>query len=211
MNKTDNKQKQKKSKNSKKNKTLSTNEFVNVSDVRGSFLYTKDNMLLQFLKVQPISTALMTDQEKRLLTLQMTREISPINIPFKILFLTRPTDVRQLVEYYDNIKASTIDTKKRDNITKTIRYFSSMALGGGVLERQTFIALWRQEGKQTEDDLYAKTLEFRNALIQSGVTCSICDETDIINMLGLFYNPCFTANTIVDVTNKYTFMEGGKL
>lgn len=210
MRKTDKDKKQSKPPKAKKSKSVSTNEFVNVSDVRGSFLYTKDNMLIQFLKVLPISTALMTDQEKKILTLQMTREISPINIPFKILFLTRPTDVRQLVEYYEGIKTSTIDTKKRDNITKTIRYFSSMALGGGVLERQTFIALWKQEVKQTEDDLYAKTVEFRNALIQSGVTCSICDETDIINMLGLFYNPCFTTNTIMDVTNKYTFMEGGK-
>lgn len=189
-------------------KEQSTNEYVNLADVRGCSLFTKDNMIWQFLKVMPISTALMNEDEKEQITFKMTREISPTNVPFKIIFLTRPTDVRQLVEYYEGIKANTVDTKKRENLNKTIRFFSKMVTASSVLERQTFIALWTTEKKQSEADLYAKLVEFRNALLNTGVSCSICDETDIINMLGLFYNPVFSVNTVVDTTNKYTFMEG---
>lgn len=179
-------------------------------DVRGDFLYTKDGNIWQFIKVMPISTALMTETEKEQITMRMTREISPTNVPFKILFLSRPTDVRQLVEYYEGIKANTVNTKKRTNLTKTIQYFSQMVTTGSVIERQTFIALWTSKEIKTEEDLYSKTIEFRNALAGAGVNCNICDDTDIINMLGLFYNPVFTVNTVVDTTNKYTFMEGAK-
>ncbi len=192
----------------KKAKTVTANEFINLANVRGQFLYTKDNMIWQFIKVQPISTALMNEKEKELLTLKMTREVSPTKVPFKILFFSRPTDVRQIIEYYENIKASTDDTKKRDCLSKTIKYFSKLSTGNGVLERQTFIALWTQNEKQKEDDLMQKTIEFRNSLSASGVHCSIADEKELIAMLGLFYNPSFSSHTCVDVTNKYTFLEG---
>lgn len=188
-------------------KELSTNQYINLADVRGNALYTKDNMMWQFLKVQPISTALLTDDEKKRLTLIMTRELSPLRIPFKILFLTRPTDVRQIIEYYEAIKSSTSDTKKRDNLTKTIRYFSGLATGGGVLERQTYIAIWANTERQKEE-LPTKLTDFKNALLTSGVTCSICDETDIINMVGLFYNPVFSLSTIVDRTPRMTQFTG---
>lgn len=189
-------------------KDISTSEYLNLVDIRGDFLYTTDNKIFQFIKVLPISTALMTETEKSQLTKKMTRELSPTKVPFKILFLTRPTDVRQIVDYYENIKSTTTDQRKRENLTKTIRYFSQMALSGGVLERQTFIALWTQNEKQTEDDLIIKTLDFRNALIATGVTATICDETDIVNMLGLYYNPTFSVNTAVDTTPRYSFLEG---
>lgn len=189
-------------------KDISTSEYLNLVDIRGDFLYTTDNKIFQFIKVLPISTALMTETEKSQLTKKMTRELSPTKVPFKILFLTRPTDVRQIVDYYENIKSTTTDQRKRENLTKTIRYFSQMALSGGVLERQTFIALWTQNEKQTEDDLIIKTLDFRNALISTGVTATICDETDIVNMLGLYYNPTFSVNTAVDTTPRYSFLEG---
>lgn len=191
----------------KKSTNMSSNEYINLMDIKRQFLYTKDNKIWQFIKVQPISTALMNNNEKERLTLKMTREISPTKVPFKILFFSRPTDVRQIVEYYENIKASTTDTLKRESISKTIKFFSKMSTASDVLERQTYIGLWTQDEKQKEDDLLAKTLEFKNALTTSGITCNICDETEIVNMVGLFYNPAFSHNTSVDMTNKFTFME----
>lgn len=202
--------KPKKPKEKSNKKQLTTNEYVNVADVRGPYLYTKDGLIWQYLKVQPISTALMNDDEKADLTMRMTRDLSPLKVPFKILFLTRPTDVRRIIEYYENIKTNTVNPKRRENLTKTIRYFSGLSTGNGVLERQTFIALWSKP-KQKEDDIAAKTLEFRNALLNCGVSCSICDETDILNMLGLFYNPVFTLGTEIDTTPRITIMEGVNL
>lgn len=201
------KQKVKKQKNKKKNKKIvSTNEYVNLADVRGPFLYTKDNYIWQFIKVLPISTALMTQEEKKQLTMKMTRELSPIKMPFKILFLSRPTDVRRIVDFYEGIKQTTVNQRRRENITKTINYFDSLATSGGVLERQTYIAIWHKG--IDEELIMTKTTEFKNALSTTGVTCNICDETDIKNMLGLFYNPSFDIKSKIDATPKYTFMEG---
>ncbi len=184
-----------------------TNEYINLADVRGSFLYTKDNYMFQFLKVQPISTALMTDDEKQRLVERMTAEISPICVPFKITFLSRPTDVKVIIDYYERVKSMTTNSKKRDNLTKMIKYFDKMSTSESVLERQTFISIWMNKKDFADDDLFSKTNEFKNALNNTGVTASICTETEIINMLSLFYNPIYSPNTIFDVTPNCTFME----
>lgn len=192
----------------KKKTEISVNEYINLKDVRGSILYSKDNYIFSFIRVQPISTALMTEDEKKFLTLSMAKELSPLQIPFKILFLSRPTDVKQIIDYYEGIKATTSNTKKRDNITKTMRFFSSMANSGGVLERQTYISIWMNLSEKTEEDLNSKAIEFAMALEKTGVPAEICREQEIIGMLGLFYNPLYQSGVIYDTTPNFTFMEG---
>ena len=55
--------KHKKSKNKDKEELaqITANEFVNVKDIRGNFLYTRDNLALAYLKIYPISTELFSN------------------------------------------------------------------------------------------------------------------------------------------------------
>ena len=55
---------------------MTANEFVNVKDIRGSFLYTRDGMALAYLKIFPISTELFSKNEKRLIAKQLTVSLS---------------------------------------------------------------------------------------------------------------------------------------
>ena len=57
--------KHKKSKNKDKEELaqITANEFVNVKDIRGNFLYTRDNLALAYLKIYPISTELFSKNE----------------------------------------------------------------------------------------------------------------------------------------------------
>lgn len=189
----------------KSGKSISAGEHINLADIRGNSLYTKDNYIYQFLKVMPIPTALMTADEKAHLTLAMARELSPIGVPFKILFLSRPTDIKQIIEYYEGIFAMTVNTKKRDNLKKTMNYLSKMATTGGVLERQTYISLWSEAAKQSEEELYSKTVDFKNALNNVGISAFICNETEIINMAALFYRPVFS-QVDIGTTPNFTFL-----
>ena len=70
--------KHKKSKNKDKEELaqITANEFVNVKDIRGNFLYTRDNLALAYLKIYPISTELFSKNEKRLIAKQLTVSLS---------------------------------------------------------------------------------------------------------------------------------------
>lgn len=190
-----------------KDKEISTSDYINLADIKGSFLYTKDNFIYQFLKVMPISTVLMTTDEKAQLTQSMARELSPIGVSFKILFLSRPTDISKIIDYYEGVRSFTDSTKKRDNLKKTMNYLSRAATSGGVLERQTFIGLWVDKNLQSEEELHTKANEFKHALNNTGVIASICSETEIANMMNLFYNPVFSSINYSPTPN-YTFMGG---
>lgn len=187
---------------SKKQKSAaeSVQEYITLADVRGNILYSKSGGVTQFIKISPISTALMTETEKEQLTLRMTRGLSPIKFPFKILFLTRPTDVRQIIEFYEGIKSTTQDSIKREALTKTVRHLSQLANGGGILERQTFLSVQVLPSARAVEELTARGFEMQSALAASGVTCHICDETEIINMLGLFFSPAFSFSREISKT-----------
>ena len=73
------KRKKAKSRDKEELAQMTANEFVNVKDIRGSFLYTRDGMALAYLKIFPISTELFSKNEKRLIAKQLT--LHSINRP----------------------------------------------------------------------------------------------------------------------------------
>ena len=62
------KRKKAKSRDKEELAQMTANEFVNVKDIRGSFLYTRDGMALAYLKIFPISTELFSKNEKAFMT-----------------------------------------------------------------------------------------------------------------------------------------------
>ena len=76
---------------------MTANEFVNVKDIRGSFLYTRDGMALAYLKIFPISTELFSKNEKRLIAKQLTVSLSSGQYPFQLLAVSRPVDISPLM------------------------------------------------------------------------------------------------------------------
>ena len=86
--------KHKKSKNKEKEELaqITANEFVNVKDIRGNFLYTRDNLALAYLKIYPISTELFSKNEKRLIAKQLTVSLSSAQYPFQLLAVSRPDE-----------------------------------------------------------------------------------------------------------------------
>ena len=46
-----------------KEKTQSLNEFLNIKNIKGNFLYTLDEQVILFIKVNPINIELLTDKE----------------------------------------------------------------------------------------------------------------------------------------------------
>ncbi|MEG2812974.1 MAG: hypothetical protein RSA79_00080 [Oscillospiraceae bacterium] len=189
----------------KKNKLQDINEYINIADVKNDMLFTKNGYAFKYLQVKPISTALMTQLEKRLLVDKMTMELSAVCIPFKILFISRPTDVTQLILYYTDILQNTVSQKKKEAIKKTIHNLSRMSTDGGVLERQTYICVWNK--RENISQLVEKTNDLKIALTTSGVACNDCLDSDIINMLLLFFNPTFDKQPSVDITPHLTFLE----
>ena len=58
--------KKKKKLTQEEQKLETANEFLNVKDIQGNFLYTKDNKIFAYLQIQSISLDLLSEREKKI-------------------------------------------------------------------------------------------------------------------------------------------------
>lgn len=90
------------------------NEFVNVRDIRDRYLYTRDNKVMMYIKINPIAIDLLSEREKKILTKQLTAELSAEQKPFKFLAVSRPVDISPLISEYSQLMAGTSNQKQKE-------------------------------------------------------------------------------------------------
>ena len=90
---------------------VAANEFVNVKDVRGKFLYTRDGLVLAYLKILPISIDLFSKNEKKQIVRQLTANMSSVQYPFQLLAVSRPVDISPLLS--EPVSYTHLDVYKR--------------------------------------------------------------------------------------------------
>ena len=116
-------------------------EFINVRDVKDKYLYTKDGMVLTFLRVHSISIDLYSKSEKHSLIRQLTAELSDIQYPFKFMAVSRPVDISPLIADMQSMLKDAGD-KQKELLRQEILQMSGYALSGEIVERQFYISLW---------------------------------------------------------------------
>ncbi|WP_010249509.1 hypothetical protein [Acetivibrio cellulolyticus] len=166
------------------------NEFVNVKDIKDKFLYTRDNMVLCFLKINPISIDLFSKSEKNLIIKQLTVDISGIQHPFKFIAVSRPVDISPLITELSEL-LTTSDLKQKELLKQEILEMSTFALSGEVVERQFYIVLWEKDDEGAQKDLLVRAKDLSNNFIDNGIGCDILEQQDIVRLCNLINNPAY--------------------
>ena len=197
--------KHKKSKNKDKEELaqITANEFVNVKDIRGNFLYTRDNLALAYLKIYPISTELFSKNEKRLIAKQLTVSLSSAQYPFQLLAVSRPVDISPLLSELSATLTSSSDVKQKELLKQEIVEMGAFALSGEVVERQFYIKIWDRVSDGVErvvrdhdNELFVRDLLQKLKLLggyfsDSGIQTEILQQQDIVRLCNLVNNPAY--------------------
>lgn len=192
-----------------KNKESSCTDLINIADIKGNFLYTKDNKIFSYLLLQPIPVALMTETEKIAFTQSLKRELSPIELPFKLFLISRATDVRRNIEYLESVKGNETDSIKRELLTDNIKFLASMSSNAGVLERQAFFCIWiTRTDIHDESYLLDKMHEYSKAFTACKVQNTLLSEKEIIRVCHMTLNPLDTSVVIQTGSSMPIFDEG---
>lgn len=166
-------------------------EFINVRDVKDRYLYTKDGMVLIFLRVHSISIDLYSKSEKHSLIRQLTAELSDIRYPFKFMAVSRPVDISPLIVDMQSMLKDAGD-KQKELLRQEILQMSGYALSGEIVERQFYISLWENYEDGVEKDLFKRAVLLAEKFSGSGVGCDVLTEKEIIRLLNLVNNPSYT-------------------
>lgn len=166
-------------------------EFINVRDVKDKYLYTKDGMVLTFLRVHSISIDLYSKSEKHSLIRQLTTELSDIQYPFKFMAVSRPVDISPLIADMQSMLKDAGD-KQKELLRQEILQMSGYALSGEIVERQFYISLWEKFEDGVEKDLFKRASLLAEKFSGNGIGCDVLMEKEIIRLLNLVNNPSYT-------------------
>lgn len=184
------------------------NEFVNVKDIKGKYLYTRDQLVLCYLKINPISIDLFSKSEKQQLVKQLTANMSGIQHPFKFLAVSRPVDITPLISELSAALA-TSDPKQKELLRQEILEMTTFALSGEVVERQFYIVLWEKADEGAEKEVLVKAKDLAGNLSDCGIGCEILEQQDIVRLCNLINNPAYMHLEDTDFTPSIPILGGG--
>lgn len=172
-----------------KNKNHSTQDFTNTLDIDRGFLYTKDGLIIRYVRILPISVGLLSDREKKTIIKQLAAELSNEKAPFHFLAISRPVDVQPLLEQDMELKAQTDNPIQKELLQKEMETISDFSFGEQVVEKQFYFYLTGRDGEDAEQELKKRMQDFAEHFEAVGIKTEILKDDEIIRLCNLVNNP----------------------
>lgn len=168
------------------------NEFVNVKDIRGNFLFSKDDYLFGYVRIHQLNLDLLSREERYIKTQTLTTSFEADRKSFDYLSFPREIDLddykNSLKEKY---KSEINDLGKRRILLIMMQTAQALTTSGENFEHQQFIKIWQRiAGHEAEakHELYMRLEEFKARYISVGVQAEILGEQEIMKLCNLFGN-----------------------
>ena len=199
-------------KNKYKDKNVSdaaaANEFINVKDICGNFLYTRDGLMMCYLKLTPISIDLYSKTEKKNIVRTLTAEMSGTQFPFKFIAVSRPIDISPLLSELHALLMTT-DMKQKELLKAEMLEMSNFAMGGDIVERQFYIVIWDKALDGMDKELMNRARLLVENFNDSRIPCEILQQQDIVRLCNLVNNPSYTHIEDNNFEAAIPLIEGG--
>lgn len=185
-------------------KILTANEFTNVKNVNGCFLYSKDDHIFIYLRIHSLNIDLLPDEEKRAKTSNLSASFGSDNKDF--VYFTYPREI-DLDSYKNDLKKrhgeEIGNIGKKRLLQEMILEANDLATSGENYEHQHFIKLWtwsgpEQDRLENEQALRYRAEEFKIRYESIGTKADILKEQDILKMCNLFANGVQAPFDIID-------------
>ncbi len=165
------------------------NDFVNIKDIKGSLLYTRDNYIFSYIRLQPISIDLLSQNEKKILINTLTAELSSETKPFQFFAISQVVDMSKLKNSLYDVLNDTSDNIRRRLINEEINQIASFALSGEIIERQFFVIIWERLTDDNELVLKRRSTELAYKFQSCGVSADVLNQNQIYHLVKLFAHP----------------------
>ena len=174
-----------------KEKIKTCNEEINIKDIKNNFLYTNDNKVMCFIKIQPLNLYLLSKKEQKLIIRQLSAELSSETKEMKFFSIARPVDVAELIEDLQEKANNCLDQVQKGLLKKHINETIRLTFTGEAVERQNFLIIWQEINDYAEKDLLKRAMELVNKFANCNIKCEILEEQYIIQLCSGFTNMNF--------------------
>lgn len=194
----------------KKNKTLTTNEYVNVQDIKNNILYTKDGYIFKYLKIEAINIGTKSEEEINDLikSLASTFSIQKENEPIIFFKINKSIDIGELINDYSNIYKQTNNLQRRELLRNASSYLHKYATSNIETQNEYYMMIFIKY-KNNEDELEKKAKNYNAKLHNIKIRSDILTTEEIIRLCSMFVNPLISNNENMDLEEGISILEGG--
>ena len=89
--------------------TQSLNEFLNIKNIKENYLYTLDEQVISFIKVNPMNIELLSDKELEAKMDSSSIEFSNEQYPYKIIVVPRAVDISDYIREQEELRNKLTD------------------------------------------------------------------------------------------------------
>jgi len=172
-------------------KLKTCNEELNIKDIRNNFLYTQDNKIMCYIKIQPLNLYLLSNKEQEQIIKQLSSELSSETKEMKFFSIARPVDVGDLISSLQDMANNSLDQIQKALLKKHINETIRLTFTGEAVERQNFLIVWQNYNDYAEKDLLKRAMELVNKFASCSVKAEILEEQYIIQLCSGFTNMNF--------------------
>lgn len=170
---------------------ISANDFINVRDIRGNFLYSKDGYIFAYLKIEPVSLDLLSQNEKLKKVKNFAAEFSSERQDYKLFSIARPVDISHVTAGLSNVLNQADEAIQKDLLKQEIRAVSDFAISGEVIERNFYMVIWESQRIDGENYLLKRAWELVQKFANCEIRADLADQASIVQLCNLFANPSY--------------------
>ncbi len=171
------------------------NEYTNVKDIQGNFLYTKNGFAFVYIRVYPYNLDLVSTAERKAKTDILAASFDSDRKNFSYFSVPRELDLDEYKTHLSNAYQEEQDSKYALGRRKILRIMLKeaylLSTSGENYEHQHFFKLWAYLGSNPKDachGLLERAEEFRQRYEAVGIKTELLDEVDVIKLCNLFGN-----------------------
>lgn len=175
-----------------KNKnTQSLNQFLNIKDIKGNYLYTLDEQVISFIKVNPMNIELLSDKELETKMDFASIEFSNEQFPYKIIVIPRAVDISDYIREQEELRKKLTNDVCIEIINNRIISTTEMIENKNIIENEFYIMIFDANKDNIEIELNKRANNWISRLKNCGLKSEILEERDIILLVKSFTIPEF--------------------
>ena len=182
--------------------TQSLNEFLNIKNIKENYLYTLDEQVISFIKVNPMNIELLSDKELETKMDSSSIEFNNEQYPYKIIVVPRAVDISDYIREQEELRNKLTDDTCIEIINNRIISTTEMIENKNIIENEFYIMFYDSNKDNIEIELNKRANNWVGRLKNCGLKSEILEERDIILLIKSFTIPEFARTEGTDYTDN---------
>ena len=173
----------------KKNKSI--NEFLNIKNIEENFLYTLDEQVILFIRINPINTNLFSEEELEIKMNSMSIEFCNEQYPYTVFIIPRKVDITDYIKEQEVLKRKLQDETSINIVENRILETHQLVANKNIIENEFYLLIWDNDSEDIKEKLNKRANTWMKRFKNCEFQTRILNKSEIILLVKSFTIPEF--------------------